>query len=183
MGVNETVRAYNSLIDYQLPVSACIVNRVTPKFDHPFLQNRREAEQNRITELKDRLTSVEVSSMELLDQEVVGIDSLRLVAEKLYGLPEKLPADLGPHEVGDMVKHSIHRGIYREISDEHELIFLHFPGIKRDDLSLRSDDGILFVGLNGREREIPTSVPVKASQVGAKLEGDILRLNIPLTEG
>ena len=183
MGVNETVRAYNSLIDYQLPVSACIVNRVTPKFDHPFLQNRREAEQNRITELKDRLTSVEVSSMELLDEEVVGVDSLRLVAEKLYGLPEKLPADLGPHEVGDMVKHSIHRGIYREISDEHELIFLHFPGIKRDDLSLRSDDGVLFVGLNGREREIPTSVPVKASQVGAKLEGDILRLNIPLTEG
>ena len=44
MGVNETVRAYNSLIDYQLPVSACIVNRVTPQFDHPFLQNRREAE-------------------------------------------------------------------------------------------------------------------------------------------
>ena len=183
MGVNETVRAYNSLVDYQLPVSACIVNRVTPQFDHPFLQNRREAEQNRITELKDKLTSVEVSSMELLDQEVVGIDSLRLVAEKLYGLPEKLPADLGPHEVGGMVKHSIHRGIYREISDEYELIFLHFPGIKRDDLSLRSDDGVLFVGLNGREREISTSVPVKASQVGAKLEGDILRLNIPLTEG
>ena len=59
---------------------------------------------------------------------------------------------------------------------------MHFPGIKREELSLRSDDGILFVGLNGREREIPTSVPVKASQVGAKLEGDILRLNVPLTE-
>jgi HSP20 family molecular chaperone IbpA len=82
-----------------------------------------------------------------------------------------------------MVKHNIHRGIYREISDEYESIFLHFPGIKRDDLSLRSDDGVLFVGLNGREREIPTSVPVKASQVGAKLEGDVLRLNIPLTKG
>ena len=51
--VNETVRAYNSLIDYQLPVSPRIVNELTPKkFDHPFLQNRREAEQNRITELK-----------------------------------------------------------------------------------------------------------------------------------
>ena len=183
MGVNETLRAYSSLVDYQLPVSACIVNRVTPQFDHPFLQNRRDAELKRITELKDQLTSVEVSSMELLDQEVVGIDCLRLVAEKLYGLPEKLPADLGPHEVGSVVKHNIHRGMYREISDEHESIFLHFPGIKRDDLSLRSDDGVLFVGLNGREREIPTSVPVKASQVGAKLEGDILRLNIPLNKG
>ena len=30
MGVNETVRAYNSLIDYQLPVSACIVNTELP---------------------------------------------------------------------------------------------------------------------------------------------------------
>ena len=182
MGVNETVRAYSSLIEYHLPVSACIVNRVTPQFDHPFLKNRREAELKRITELEEQLTSVEVSSMELLDQEVVGIDNLRLVAEKLYGQPDKLPDDLGPHDVGELVKHSIHRGMYREINDEEEVILLHFPGIKREELSLRSDDGILFVGLNGREREIPTSVPVKASQVGAKLEGDVLRLNVPLTK-
>ena len=183
MGVNETVRAYSSLIEYHLPVSACIVNRVTPQFDHPFLKNRREAELKRIAELEEQLTSVEVSSMELLDQEVVGIDNLRLVAEKLYGQPDKLPDDLGPHDVGELVKHSIHRGMYREINDEEEVILLHFPGIKREELSLRSDDGILFVGLNGREREIPTSVPVKASQVGAKLEGDVLRLNVPLTKG
>ena len=183
MGVNETVRAYSSLIEYHLPVSACIVNRVTPQFDHPFLKNRREAELKRITELEEQLSSVEVSSMELLDQEVVGIDNLRLVAEKLYGQPDKLPDDLGPHDVGELVKHSIHRGMYREINDEEEVILLHFPGIKREELSLRSDDGILFVGLNGREREIPTSVPVKASQVGAKLEGDVLRLNVPLSKG
>ena len=56
--------------------------------------------------------------MELLDQEVVGIDNLRLVAEKLYGQPDKLPDDLGPHDVGELVKHSIHRGMYREINDE-----------------------------------------------------------------
>ena len=121
--------------------------------------------------------------MELLDQEVVGIDSLRLVGEMLYGIPTKLPDDLGPHSVGTLVNHSIHRGMYREIDDDNEVIFLHFPGIKRDELSLRSDEGILYVGLNGREREIPTSVPVKASQVAAKLEGDVLRLNIPLAKG
>ena len=48
---------------------------------------------------------------------------------------------------------------------------------------MRSDDGVLFVGLNGRERQIDTSIPVKASQVGAKLEGDVLRLTIPLKKG
>jgi HSP20 family molecular chaperone IbpA len=63
-----------------------------------------------------------------------------------------------------------------------ERISLHYPGIDRDDLSLRSEDGVLFVGLNGREREVVTSVPTKASQVKAKLEGDVLHLDVPLDE-
>ena len=183
MGVNETIRAYDSLVEYQLPISSCIVNRVTPEFDHPFLKKRRDAELNRIIELKELLSKVEVCSMELLDHEVVGIDNLRLVANNLYGVVNTVDETLGPHEIGNLVKHSIHRGLYREFTDEFESIYLHFPGIKRDELSLRSDDGILYIGLNGREREIETSIPVKASQVEAKLEGDVLRLNIPLNKG
>jgi len=183
MGVNETIRAYDSLVEYQLPISSCIVNRVTPEFDHPFLKKRRDAELNRIIELKELLTKVEVCSIELLDHEVVGLDNLRLVANNLYGAVNRVDETLGPHEIGNLVKHSIHRGLYREFTDKFESIYLHFPGIKRDELSLRSDDGILYVGLNGREREIETSIPVKASQVEAKLEGDVLRLNIPLTKG
>ena len=183
MGVNETIRAYDSLVEYQLPISSCIVNRVTPEFDHPFLKKRRDAELNRIIELKQLLSKVEVCSMELLDHEVVGIDNLRLVANNLYGVVNRVDETLGPHEIGNLVKHSIHRGLYRVFTDDFESIYLHFPGIKRDELSLRSDDGILYIGLNGREREIETSIPVKASQVEAKLEGDVLRLNIPLNKG
>tara|TARA_Y100001954_G_scaffold172757_1_gene183585 strand:- start:3730 stop:5007 length:1278 start_codon:yes stop_codon:yes gene_type:complete len=183
MGVNETVRAYSSLIEYQLPVSSCIVNRVTPEFDHPFLAKRRGAEIERIKELTEQLESVDVCSMELLDQEVVGVDNLRIVAQNLYGEVIEVPETLGPHKVGKLVVHNIHRGIYREFLEDFESIYLHFPGIKRDELSLRSDEGVLYVGLNGREREIATSVAVKASQVDAKLEGDVLKLNIPLNKG
>jgi arsenite-transporting ATPase len=180
MGVNETVRAYNSLLEYKLPINSCLVNRVTPEFDHPFLSKRRNSELARIDELRGLLNDVEVNSMELLDQEVVGVDNLRMVAEKLYGSVKQVDESLGPHEVGELVKHQIHRGMHREFTEEFEVIRLHFPGIKRDELSLRSDEGVLFVGLNGRERSISTSVPVKASQVDAKLEEDVLRLNIPL---
>ena len=70
----------------------------------------------------------------------------------------------------------------REIHDDVERIFLHYPGINREELSLRSNEGILYVGLNGREREVKTSVPTKASQVKAKLENDVLQLDIPLTQ-
>ena len=182
MGVNETLRAHQSLLEYKLPVSSCLVNRVTPEFDHEFLQKRRNAELLRISELSKSLDGVEVSMMELLDEEVIGVANLRKVAADLYGNVEPSPENLGPHIVGEKIIHEVHRGMYRELSDENETIYLHLPGIKRDELSLRSNEGILYVGLNGREREIPTEVPTKASKVEAKLEEDVLRLTIPLEQ-
>jgi arsenite-transporting ATPase len=182
MGINETLRAHQSLSEYKLPVPNCLVNRLTPEFDHPFLLNRREAELERIEELKDKLEDVEISTMELMDTEVVGIERLRDVGIILYGKVEIIDESLGPHPIGKTLKHSIHRGMKREIIGDMERIFLHYPGIHRDELSLRSHEGILFVGLNGREREVKTQVPTKASLVKAKLENDVLRLDIPLTE-
>ena len=182
MGVNETLRAHQSLLEYKLPVSSCLVNRVTPEFDHEFLQKRRNAELLRISELSESLDGVEVSMMELLDEEVVGVANLRKVAADLYGNVDSLPETLGPHIVGKKIIHEVHRGMYRELDDENETIYLHLPGIKRDELSLRSNEGILYVGLNGREREIPTEMPTKASKVEAKLEEDVLRLIIPLNQ-
>ena len=182
MGINETLRAHTSLVEYQLPVPNCLVNRVTPEFDHPFLENRRNAELSRIGELKDELQNVEIATMELMDDEVVGLDALRGVGEELYGKVKILDHSLGPHSVGSVLKHSIHRGMKREIDGDIERIFLHYPGIQRDELSLRSDDGVLYVGLNGRERAVETKIPTKASRVKAKLENDVLQLDIPLTE-
>ena len=182
MGINETLRAHESLREYKLPVPSCLVNRVTPEFDHPFLLNRREAELERIEELKGQLENVEIATMELMDTEVVGIDRLRDVGIRLYGEVQIIDDSLGPHPIGKVLKHSIHRGMKREIVGDMERIFLHYPGIHRDELSLRSNEGILYVGLNGREREVKTQIPTKASRVKAKLENDVLRLDIPLTE-
>ncbi|MDE0869234.1 MAG: ArsA family ATPase [Candidatus Poseidoniaceae archaeon] len=182
MGINETLRAHESLREYKLPVPSCLVNRVTPEFDHPFLLNRREAELERIEELKSQLENVEIATMELMDTEVVGIDRLRDVGIRLYGEVKIIDDSLGPHPIGKVLKHSIHRGMKREIVGDMERIFLHYPGIHRDELSLRSNEGILYVGLNGREREVKTQIPTKASRVKAKLENDVLRLDIPLTE-
>jgi arsenite-transporting ATPase len=182
MGINETLRAHQSLTEYKLPVPSCLVNRVTPEFDHPFLSNRREAELERIEELKGQLVNVEIATMELMDTEVVGLERLRDVGIRLYGEVKILDDSLGPHPIGKVLKHSIHRGMKREIVGDVERIFLHYPGIHRDELSLRSNEGILYVGLNGREREVKTQVPTKASLVKAKLENDVLRLDIPLTE-
>ena len=182
MGINETLRAHASLKEYNLPVPYCLVNRLTPEFDHPFLQNRRSAELARVEELKQEMTGVNIATMELLDDEVVGIDSLRNVGNRLYGDVKVHPADLGPHDIGQALQHSIHRGMTKKIDGKVERISLHYPGIARDELSLRSEEGVLYVGLNGREREVVTSVPTKASKVSAKLDGDVLHLDVPLDQ-
>lgn len=182
MGINETLRAHASLTEYKLPVPNCLVNRLTPEFDHPFLAHRRAAELERVEELRTEMPEVNIATMELLDDEVVGIEALREVGIRLYGEVKPHPSDLGPHGIGTSLQHSIHRGMTRDIDGDVERISLHYPGIAREELSLRSEDGILYVGLNGREREVVTSVPTKASKVSAKLEGDVLHLDVPLDQ-
>jgi len=179
MGVNETVRANQSLGEYDLPVTGCLVNRVTPELDHPFLQRRRSEEQGHIAELEETL-DIPVTTMELFDSEVQGLKRLRTYGELLYGEPSQLNDELGPYQVGDRLNHSIHRGTYVEEGDGVEYIHLHFPGLEREDLSLRSEEGILYVGVNGREHAISTTSPAKSTQVKAKLENDVLRLEVPV---
>ena len=154
MGINETLRAHASLTEYKLPVPNCLVNRLTQEFDHPFLAHRRAAELERVEELRTEMPEVNIATMELLDDEVVGIEALREVGIRLYGEVKTHPSDLGPHGIGTSLQHSIHRGMTRDIDGDVERISLHYPGIAREELSLRSEDGILYVGLNGREREL-----------------------------
>tara|TARA_B110000444_G_scaffold233195_1_gene242468 strand:- start:16339 stop:17592 length:1254 start_codon:yes stop_codon:yes gene_type:complete len=182
MGVNETVRAYDSLMEFQLPVGGCLVNRVTPKFDHPFLAKRRVQELERIEELKSTLKDVNVGLIELADQEVVGIESLRRIGALLYGETHPIPETIGPHQIGSVLKHEVHRGMISELEEDIEKVHLHFPGLNREEMNLRSEQGILFVGLNGREQEIPTQSYVKSSKVKASLKDDVLSLDIPRSD-
>ena len=179
MGVNETLRAHASLVEYNLPIGGCLVNRITPEFDHPFLAQRREQEQGRIEELEEALNGVNVGRLELADTEIVGVEALRGVGQRLYGEVNAIPDAIGPHAIGEVLHHEVHRGMVSQLDDATEHIQLHFPGLERSDLALRSEEGVLFVGVNGREQSIPTETHVKASQVKASLEDDVLTLEVP----
>lgn len=179
MGVNETVRANQALQQHGLPVTGCVVNRVTPDIDHPFLQRRRGEEQGRLQELQEALSGIEPVQLPLMETEVHGLDGLRDLATHLYGDLEILPEGIGPHRLGGPLEQEVHRSIVRDQADDSEHIQLHLPGLNREDLSLRSEEGRLLVGVNGHERHIPTSNAVKASTVVARFKGDVLHLEVP----
>ena len=74
MGINETLRAHESLVEYNLPIGGALVNRITPEFEHEFLQKGREQELECIAELDEKLGMVNVGQLELADSEIVGVE-------------------------------------------------------------------------------------------------------------
>ncbi len=172
MGVNETVRAHEALSEFELPVSGCVINRMTPDLDHEFIQTRRKNEFSNIKSLKESLPNLHLHEVELKDSDIHGLDALRDISNELHG--EIIIEDgLGPFPIGLGLE--VRRGTWSHGDD----VFLHLPGIARDDLSLRSEAGVVLVGINSREHPVPFSRPAKASDVNAKLEDDVLRLTFP----
>ena len=83
---------------------------------------------------------------------------------------------LAPFQIGLGLE--INRGTWSEGDD----VYLHLPGIDRGDLSLRSESGTVYVGINDREHPVPFDRPAKASKVAAKLDDDVLKLSFPPEE-
>ena len=172
MGVNETVRAHQSLVEFELPVTGCVINRMTPDLDHEFIQTRRKNEELNIESLTTALPDLYMHKVELKDTDIHGLEALRLISTELHG-EIKVGLGLGPFPIGLGLE--VHRGTWAEDDD----VFLHLPGIVRDDLSLRSESGTILVGINGREHPVTFPRPAKASEVNAKLEHEVLRLTFP----
>lgn len=172
MGVNETVRAHQALAEFNLPVSGCVINRMTPDLDHEFIQTRRINEKSNIELLKSQLPDLHLHEVELKETDIHGLESLRDMSKELHG-SISVDDGLGPFTVG--LGLDVHRGTWTEGDD----VLLHLPGIVREDLSLRSEGGTVFVGINEREHPVPFSRPAKASEVKAKLENEVLRLTFP----
>ena len=172
MGVNETVRAHQALAEFNLPVSGCVINRMTPDLDHEFIQTRRINEKSNIELLNSQLPDLHLHEVELKDTDIHGLESLRKMSDELHG-SISVGDGLGPFTVG--LGLDVHRGTWSEGDD----VLLHLPGIVREDLSLRSEGGTVLVGINEREHPVPFSRPAKASEVKAKLENEVLRLSFP----
>jgi len=181
MGVNETLRAHQALQRYKIPVPSCLVNRMTPNIDHPFIQKRYQEEQLRLIELKQSLEDVHVGSIKIFETEIQGLDSLREYGAILYGSPIEFEHSIGPHSFGEILHHSIHRGMISNVDDECETLHVHIPDAEKNSFQLRCESGFLFVSVNGREREIPTHYLAKKSTIRASFEGDTLKIIIPAT--
>jgi arsenite-transporting ATPase len=86
MVINESRRTYTYLGLFGYAVDAAIVNRVLPDVvDDPYFKRWREIQADYLREAEDAFAGVETMRLRLFDEEMVGVDRLRVVADELYG--------------------------------------------------------------------------------------------------
>ena len=178
MAVAETTRAAEALDEYGITVNGIIVNRVTPDFDHTFIQSRRETEQSYLEDLRQLFGGLPVAEVPLSESDVHGLDSLHSLALGLHGDEPILPEDMKPISVSSGIPINLRRGLNIR-KDEGELVVeMYLPAANKEDLNLRSEGNDLYIGVNGREARIDVGHRVKVKDAEARFEDDILRLTV-----
>ena len=179
MGVAETIRAAKQLSEFNININGLIINRLTPNLDHEFLKSRRLIENKYVDDLEDFFKDKDVAKIELNNSDVYGIESLKEMGVKLHGENISFPEDMDIHQVSKYLPVDIRRSKLIHEGEESSTIKLHLAGALKEDLSLRAEGDLLFVGINDRENIIELSHQVNVEKTSAKFSKDILTLIVP----
>ncbi len=86
MVVAEARRTYTYLGLFGYAVDAAIVNRIIPEaVTDPYFKRWRELQAEHLATVEDAFADLALLRLRLFDEEMVGVDKLRLVGEELYG--------------------------------------------------------------------------------------------------
>ncbi|NTU96230.1 MAG: ArsA family ATPase [Chlorobiaceae bacterium] len=148
MVIKESMRALTYLNLYGITVDRITINRVMP--DHspdPYFQKWRAIQQKYIEQIRDSFAPIPIAEVPLFDDEVVGLDMLRKVGEKVYG--DENPLDIFFKEDPIDIK---------KIADGHYKVRVRLPFMEHmglepkimklgDDLTIRIGDYQKIVAL------------------------------------
>ena len=179
MAVSESLRAASALSEHEILIDRVIVNRCTPNLDHPFLKSRRDIEQQYLNELRDRFDDLGVHQIPLESSDIHGIDHLRRVGSHMLGPIEPFESNQVELTIGDPMKYQIIRSEVRFENEDNTEYRLHLPGAIKNEMSLRGEGGVLFIGLNNKEKELNIGREFDTNSVNAQLVDDILTVRIP----
>lgn len=89
--LDETIRSSNELKEIDINTTSLIVNGFIPKQEaiNPFFKSRYDMQQKHLKETKNKFENISITTMELFDSELKGIEMLRKSGNVLFG-KEKL---------------------------------------------------------------------------------------------
>ena len=168
MVISEARRTYTYLGLFGYSVDSAIVNRVLPSdVSDPYFDRWHEIQAAHMADIDEGFTGTDVRTLRLFEEEMVGVDLLRIVAEELFG-------DTDPTK-----RLSEGQALRIEESDEGgdvELI-MQVPFAERGDIDLmrHADEVFVTVGSYRRSLILPDSLQRRTIR-GAKMHEGELRI-------
>jgi arsenite-transporting ATPase len=165
MVVRETQRAFVYFSLYGLTVDRVIVNRVLPaEVSDPFFAGSRDSQRRILGEIEAYFAPVPVSTVPLLNHEVVGAQGLDEFSERLY------PGDEDP----SVVTRTERPYSFAKVDNHHE-VRLRMPFAAKGEIGLfkKGDELVVEIGTLRRHVGLPSSMSA-LTPVKAKLEEGVL---------
>lgn len=86
MVIAEARRTYTYLGLFGYAVDGVVVNRVLPEaITDPYFKRWQEVQADYLVDIEEGFADVDIRRLRLFDEEMVGVDKLRLLGEELYG--------------------------------------------------------------------------------------------------
>lgn len=168
MVISEAKRTYTYLGLFGYSVDSAIVNRILPDdVSDPYFDRWREIQADHLTDIDEGFTGTDVRRLRLFEEEMVGTERLRTVAEELYG-------DTDPTK-----RLSEGQALRIEEGDDGtdvELV-MSVPFTERGDIDLmrHGDEVFVTVGSYRRSLMLPDSLQ-RRTIVGARMHEGELRI-------
>ncbi|MEJ2556274.1 MAG: TRC40/GET3/ArsA family transport-energizing ATPase [Anaerolineae bacterium] len=172
MVIKEAQRTYTYLNLYGFVTDAAICNRLMPTSTETYFAGWREAQERYLDLIHQGFDPMPILTIPFFEQEVVGVDMLRRMAETLYG--EDDPARI-------MFKGRAHT--VQKINGCYELK-LPLPFVTRERIQLTRSGDELIIRIGNQKRNLVLPHALAALDVGeARYEGDRLAVTFICNDG
>ncbi len=166
MVISEARRTYTYLSLFGYAVDAAVVNRVLPEaVSDPYFKRWHEIQAEHLATVEEGFADVPTLRLRLFDEEMVGIDKLRLVGEELY------------QGRNPLARLSTNRPFTVEEEDDRVVLVMTVPFVERGEVDVLRHGDELYVTVGPYRRSLTLPDSLKRRQVGrARLSGGVLRL-------
>lgn len=174
MVISEARRTYTYLSLFGYAVDSAIVNRVLPDtVSDPYFARWREIQAGHLKDIHEGFAGTDIRELRLFEEEMVGPELLRVVAEELYG-------DTDPtHKLSEAQPLRIESA---DAGGDVELI-MSVPFVERTDVDLmrHGDEVFITIGPHRRSLMLPDSLQRRTIRSARIHEGE-LRIVFTLEE-
>ncbi len=166
MVVSEARRTYTYLSLFGYAIDSVVVNRVLPEdLVDPYFDRWQEIQNQHLDDIKRSFADVPMMCLRLFDEEMTGVEKLRVLGAELYDGEDPAAGFAG-------------RRPFRVVEEPEELALeVDMPFIGREDIDVLRDGHEVYITVGGYRRSfvLPDSLH-RREVIGAKLEGGVLRV-------